>query len=141
MLTALRIAKNRSYPHVLIYVLMLSLVSSLVSATCAMPSVWRSQSADLMPEGCPESSGHSMHKDHSSDPVKDCSFKPCLDSQLNQASGYKLDNPEIPFAVLNLLWLLVLFISYARAKPVYPVASPPDGRRIPLIYRYCILLN
>jgi len=139
VLKALRAPRNRPYLHVLVYVLLVSVVSVLVFSTCAMPAPWRTASSDAMPAGCSESAEPAAV--HTRAPVQDCSFKPCLDSQPNLASHYKLDKPELPILLVGLVWLIGRLLPGARAPLIPRVTSPPKSRRIPLIYRFCTLLN
>ncbi len=142
VLNALRSKRNRPYLRVLMFVLLASWVSILVSATCSMPAPWRLSSADSMPAGCSEAANHSQgDKGQGSPPVHDCSFKPCLDSQPNPVFGYKLDKPDLPVFLLPLIWIIGSLLFDIQARRIPRTASPPDGRRIPLIYRFCILLD
>lgn len=142
MLKALRAQRNRPYLHALVYVLLVSLVSVLMFSTCAMPTPWRIASVETMSTGCSESADHAQeHQDHQSEPVQDCSFKPCLDSQPNPVFGYKLDKPEIPVFILSLIWIIGSLFLPVQAQRIPRVTAPPDGRRIPLIYQFCTLLN
>lgn len=142
MLIALRLPKNRPYLHVLVFVLLVSWVSALVTSTCAMPAPWRLHATDAMPAGCSEPANHTHdHKAHRSIPAKDCSFQPCLDSQPNPVVGYKLTKPEMPVFLLCLIWAIGNLFFSPRLSPNRPATSPPAGRRISLIYRFCILLN
>lgn len=135
----LRLQRNRPYLHVLVFVLLVSWFSLLVSATCSMPGQWR-VSSDAM-AGCSEPDQHAPeHKEHAPKPSQDCSFKPCLESQPNPGFEYKLDKPETPIFVLCLIWL-VGALRNVQIRRIPYAATPPVGRRIPLIYRFCILLN
>jgi len=142
VLKALRAQRNRPYLHALVFVLLVSLVSVLVFSTCAMPTPWRISSAETMSAGCSDPADHAQeHQGHRSEPAQDCSFKPCLDSQPNPVFGYKLDKPEMPVFLLFLVWVIGSLLLSVQAQCVPRVTSPPDGRRIPLIYQFCILLN
>lgn len=142
MLISLRSPRNRPYLHVLVFVLLVSWLSLLVSATCTMPSQWRVSSSDAMPAGCPEPGAPSPeHKGHTTLPTQDCSFKPCLDSQPNSAFSLKIDKPQMPVFVLCLIGLIGYLLYYVPIQRISHAKAPPIGRRILLIYRYCTLLN
>ena len=142
MLIALRYRRNRPYLHLLVFVLLVSWVSMLVSATCFMPSAWRVSSADVMPDGCSDLDSHAAkHQDHGVKPVQDCSFKPCPDSQLNPLFGFKIDQPDVPLIILCLAWLIGQLFPDRVSRRVPCPTVPPDGRRVPLIFRFCTLLN
>jgi hypothetical protein len=142
VLRALRYPRNRSCLHVLVFVLLVSWISLLVSASCAMPSTWRVSPADAMPVGCSGQDGHApMHPGHHPQPVQDCSLKPCAESLSKPVYGFKSNNPEMPIILLCLIWLVGDWLS-SHPNPRTPRAdSPPDGRRVLLIYRFCTLLN
>jgi hypothetical protein len=144
VLKALRTPGNRPWLHLLVYVLLVSLVSALVFSTCAMPSSWRIVSTDAQAAGCPETAepGHPQgHEGHVKAPDRDCSFKPCFDSQPGSAFGYKIEKPEIPVLLLCLIWVFGSLLQPAPSRRFPRLGSPPHGRRIPLIYRFCTLLN
>jgi hypothetical protein len=143
VLATLRYQRNRPYLHALIFVLMLSWLSMLVSATCAMPMAWRSASAEVMPAGCSGPGNHTpVHSGQPSMPDQGCSFKPCMDSQPNPAFEFKIDKPQMPVFVLCLIGLIGYLFHYIPLLYIpRATASPPIGRRILLIYRYCTLLN
>lgn len=142
VLNALRSQRNRPYLRVLVCVLLVSWVSMLISARCAMPAQWRVAAADAMPAGCSEPANHSpKHPGHTSTPLKDCSFAPCLDSQPNPAFGFKADKAEMPVFILCLIWLLGCLFHTLPARRIPRATVPPDGRRIRLIYQFCTLLN
>lgn len=142
MLNTLLYPRNRPYLRALVFVLLVSWLSLLVSATCSMPSPWRISSSDAMPAGCSEPGNHSPeHHGHTSMPDQNCSFKPCLDSQPNSAFGFKIDKPELPVFVLCLIGLIGFLLHYFPIQRISRAAAPPIGRRILLIYRFCTLLN
>jgi hypothetical protein len=142
VLISLRSPRNRPYLHVLVFVLLVSWLSLLISATCSMPGSWRVSSSETMPVGCPEPGNPSSdHKGHTSNPVQDCSFKPCLDSQPNPAFSFKIDKPQMPVFVLCLIGLIGYLLYYVPIQRISDAKAPPIGRRILLIYRYCTLLN
>ena len=142
MLNTLRYPRNRPYLRALVFVLLVSWLSLLVSATCSMPSSWRVSSADAMLAGCSESGNHPHeHKGHTTMPAQDCFFKPCLDSQPNSAFSFKIDKPQMPIFVLCLIGLIGHLLYYVLIQRIPRATAPPIGRRILLIYRYCTLLN
>lgn len=144
MLNALRAQRNRPYLHVLVFVQLVSLVSVLVFSTCAMPSTWRTTSTEAQPANCSETSdhGHSLgHAGHGQAPVKDCSYKPCFASQPNPIAGFAIEIPNIPVFVLSLILITWGLLLNVQVQSPPRANSPPDGRRIPLIYRFCTLLN
>jgi hypothetical protein len=143
MLQALHYPKNRLYLHLMVFVLLVSWVSMLVSATCSMPNSWRMPSADVMSAGCADPDSHTpKHQGHTVKPVQDCSLKPCPDSQPNPLSGFKIDQPDMPpMIILCLSWLIGHWLNDRMSRRVHCPTVPPDGRRVPLIFRYCTLLN
>lgn len=145
MLTALHSKRNRPYLHTLVFVLLVSWISLTISATCTMPMP---SVVTAMPEhmqGCSESgvAGHSHHQDHASKAMRNCSFKPCLDSQTHSFPDFhRLTKPDLPVFILGLIGtFFCLFLSYPPTKVPLRKADPPLGRRILLIYRFCTLLN
>ncbi|MCX7108823.1 MAG: hypothetical protein NTX45_01595 [Proteobacteria bacterium] len=142
VLTALHYQRNRPYLHLLIFVLLASWVSMLVSATCSMPGSWRVSSTDVTPAGCQGSDSHAAkHQGHTVKLVQDCSLKPCPDSQPNPLFGFKIDQPDVPVIVLCLAWLIGHLLNDSMGRRVPCPTAPPDGRRVPLIFRFCTLLN
>jgi hypothetical protein len=146
VLIRLRSPRNRSYLHSLMFVLMVSWLSMLLSNTCAMPgSTFHSSANTIMPEGCTEmASSASQHGGHTAMamPHQDCSFKPCLDSHPNPAFEVKIDKPQLPVFVLCLIGLIgCLFHCLLSLPPIRRTKAPPIGRRVQLIYRFCTLLN
>jgi len=141
VLATLRVRRNRPYLQLVAFVLLMSWFSLLVSATCSMPSQWRA-SSDVMPAGCSEPEKHLQeHKDHVPKPSQDCSFKPCFESQPNPFFAFKLDKPEMPVFILCLIGLIGSLFARFPMGGIPRSTAPPAGRRIPLIYRFCILLN
>jgi hypothetical protein len=141
----LRAKRNRPYLHMLVYVLLVSWVSFVISATCVMPmpSVL-SVAPDHMP-GCPDAdiARNTGHQDQTPKPIKDCKLKPCLDSQTNSLPDFnRLAKPDLPVLVLGLIstffTLCVIYLPIRVPRNNYP---PPTGRRVLLIYRFCTLLN
>jgi hypothetical protein len=142
VLTRLRMAKNRSYLHIGVYVLVMSLIFALISATCTMPLSWRVDVSGSMSADCMMLDEHAQqHVGHGSEPAKDCSFKPCFASQAHPVLSVKNDQPEF-MAVLLCFWLAGFLLARPQPRFIPRLVSPlPGGRRIPLIYRYCTLLN
>lgn len=141
MLTKLRSQRNGPYLQMLVFLLLVSWFSSLVSATCSMPLQWRAFSG-AMPAGCSkpdQQASERMH--HAPKPSQDCSFKPCLESQVNPAFEFKLDKPGMPVFVLCLVWLTGCLFRNVQVPRIPCSMVPPTGRRIALIYRFCTLLN
>jgi hypothetical protein len=128
--------------RLLVFALLVSWISMLVSATCSMPNSWRMPSADAMSAGCPNPDSHAAkHQGHAVKPVQDCSLKPCPDSQPNPLFGFKIDQPDMPLIILCMAWLIVHVRNDRMSRRVRWPAMPPDGRRVPLIFRFCTLLN
>ena len=136
MFTALRIAKNRTYLYVGVYLLAMSLVFASISAICTMPL--SAHVSASMPTDCIALDEHAQHTGH--EPAKDCSFKPCFESQPHPVFVSKYDQPEFA-AVMPCFWLLAFLFARSQPQRILRIVSPPDGRRIPLIYRFCTLLN
>jgi hypothetical protein len=143
VLIRLRSPKNRPYLISLIFVLMVSWLSMLISNTCMMPASAFQTSANSMPAGCEEMDSSAMHDgSHTTMPHQDCSFKPCLDSHPNPAFEVKIDKPQLPIFVLCLIGLIGCLFQGLFSTPLIPRAkAPPIGRRVLLIYRFCTLLN
>jgi hypothetical protein len=121
-------------------VLLVSWISLTISATCAMPMPSLSTA---IPDHMPGCSDIGMtEQGHASKAMQDCSFKPCLDSQTNPLTDFnRLTKPDLPVFIPSLIWtFLCLFLSYPPARVPYK-ADPPRGPQIPLIYRFCTLLN
>lgn len=142
MLNPLGSPRNRSYLNALVFLILMSWISLLVSVTCSMPSSMFMSSSDAMPAGCSEMDNSSpKQKGHTTMPAQDCFFKPCLDSQTNSASNFKLDIPQMPLFVLCLIGLIGYLLYHLPIQPISHAKASPIGRRILLIYRYCRLLN
>jgi hypothetical protein len=142
VLNTLRSPRNRPYLHTLVFVLLVSWLSMLISATCAMPSSARTSSANTMPAGCSEPEHLSLHHNgHTAMSDQNCSSKSCLDSQPNPAFEFKIDKSHIPIFILCLLGLIGYLFHYASTQRIPRATAPPIGRRVLLIYRYCTLLN
>jgi hypothetical protein len=143
VLKTLRSPRNRPYLHALVCLLLVSWISMMISATCAMPGLSHASSANTLPVGCSESEPHSLqHNGHTAMPDQDCSYKSCLDSQPNPAFEFRIDKPHVPIFMLCLLGLIGYLLHYYIPVQRIPRATaPPIGRRVLLIYRYCTLLN
>ena len=142
MLTALRAQRNRSYLQALVFVLLVSwLFSFVVSAACTMPGQL-SPSADAM-QRCGDFGDRSSlkHKTHTPETSQDCSLKPCIESQADLVLGLKLDQSEMPVFVLGLIGLIGYVFRNDPMRRVPGAIVEPAGRRIPLIYQFCILRN
>lgn len=142
MITALHAKRNRPYLHTLVFVLLVSWISLIISATCTMPvPAVLSSMSDQMP-GCSDSGASGHHQTHAPDAMQDCAFKPCLDSENDTFTDLnRLAKPELPVFILSLIGtFLCLFFPYSPTKVPYK-ADPPSGRRILLIYWFCTLLN
>jgi hypothetical protein len=138
VITALHAKRNRPYLYTLVFVLLVSWVSLVISATCTMPMPSAlTEMPDHMP-GCPDLGA----PEHTSKAMQDCTLKPCLDSQTDSFPDFnRLAKPDLPVFILSLIWTFwCLFLSYPPTKIPHE-ADPPHGRRIPLIYWFCTLLN
>ena len=95
-----------------------------------------------MSEACPQQAKlvHE-HKEHAPPHVQDCAPASCLVSQSAPAFIFKADKPDMPAIVLCLVWLALSVFRHAPKLVGLRMEAPPDGRRIPLIYRFCALLN
>jgi hypothetical protein len=141
MLKVLHFHRNRPYLYTFLCVLLVSWLFLLFSATCLMPSTWNTLAVEAMPAGCHESIVHTQqHNDHAATTTQDCSLKPCLDSQNSQNFGFQLDKLDIAINVIFCIFLIVLS-SYKPKLSSTHFTTPPIGRRLLLIYRYCTLLN
>jgi len=139
VITALHTKRNRPYLHTVVFVLLVSWISLVISATCTMPMPSALTAMSEHMPGCPDSGtlGHTP-KD-----MQDCAFKPCLDSQDGLPSDLnRLTKPDLPVFILSLIGtFLFLFFSYTATKVPHKVDHSPSGRRILLIYWFCTLLN
>jgi hypothetical protein len=140
VITALHLKRNRPYLHTLVFVLLVSWISLTISATCTMPMPLALTSMSDHMQGCTDSGVH--EREHMPNPMQNCVFKPCLDSQSNSLTDFnRLTKPDLPvFILVFISTFLCLFLSYPPIK-VPPKADPPLGRRILLIYQFCTLLN
>lgn len=109
----------------------------LMTGACAMPkplSLAVIAAADQV-------TSHNPHAAHSKTDADDCSLKPCPTGQPTPSLNLKLDHLEIPLLCLGLAWLSSWLIA-ERRQPIR--VKPPAravGSPVPLIYRFCILLN
>jgi hypothetical protein len=138
VITALHFKRNRPYLHTLVFVLLVSWISLTISATCTMPMPLVLPTMPDQMQGCTDSGTH----EHMPNPMQNCVFKPCIDSQTNSLTDFnRLTKPDLPVFILVLIsTFLCLLLSYPLIK-VPPKANPPLGRRILLIYQFCTLLN
>ncbi|MEY4592485.1 MAG: hypothetical protein RIR18_1380 [Pseudomonadota bacterium] len=145
LITALHSKRNRPYLHALVYVLLVSWISLVISATCVMPmpSVL-SVTPDHMP-GCPDAdmAGNIGHQDHTPQTLEDCTLTPCLDSQPHSLPDFnRLAKPDLPVLILGLFWTFCcLFLSYPPPQVLRKKTDSLPGRQVSLIYRFCTLLN
>lgn len=136
MPNVLRLRSNRPCLHGLLFVVLASWLALLISATCAMPRPWQA-APEAMP-ACPEP--HAPAKSPLSKP--DCSLKTCLESPSAPGLAAHPERPPQPLlAVLCLAWLAVGWLRPLHHLRIPWPPDPPSGRRIPLIYRFCTLLN
>lgn len=145
MIAALHAKRNRLYLHTIIFVLLVSLVSLAISATCTMPMpLALATMPDHMP-GCSDTgmAGNANHQDDASEAMQDCTLEPCLDSQAGSVTDlYRLIKLDLPiFILVFICTFLCLFTSYPPTKVPRKKTEPPVGRRILLIYLFCTLLN
>lgn len=129
--------------NMLVFVLVASWLFVSISATCAMPSAWMAIADSI--EDCPQTGTHTAdhHQQQRSKNLQDCSLKPCFEAQSNPSlsSLNRLVKPDLPLFVLCFVWTLEQLF-FARRPPFkVRLSDPPPGRRIPLIYRFCTLLN
>lgn len=138
MIKVLYFKRNRFYLHTLIFVLLVSWISLVISATCTMPMP---SILTAMPHQMPGCSESGVLK-HTSKTMQDCTLKPCLDSQTHPFPDFnRLVHPDLPVIILGLIWTIVCLIQFfPRIKLLRKTDSPP-GRQIQLIYRFCTLLN
>jgi hypothetical protein len=132
VLRALRAKRNRPCLQLLVLVQLLSLVSLLVSSSCAMPPAHPAQS------NCSQT--HHGHEEHGRAPVQKCSDLPCFAAQPNPAADFAIDFPRVAACVHSLLWVVLGMLFLVQAPNAPRANSPPDGRHIPLFHRYCTLL-
>jgi hypothetical protein len=126
----------------MIFMLLASWIFLTISATCSMPSVFMAMT-EPMPE-CLETDSHAPGHHQGQMPVakQDCSLKPCFESQPNPFSGFnRLVKPDLPVFIVFLIWTFGGLFFVTLLVPIPRVADSPPGRRIPLIYRFCTLLN
>jgi hypothetical protein len=143
VLSRLHSSKNRACLRFIICVLMVSWLSMLISNTCTMPASTFAASAEMMPAGCAEMDSSALHAGkHTGMSDQNCSFKPCFDSHSSPAFEVKIDKPPMPIFALCLIGLIGCLFHWLFSVPRIPrTTSPPIGRRVLLIYRFCTLLN
>jgi hypothetical protein len=138
VITALHSKRNRPYLHTIVFVLLVSWISLVISATCTMPmpSVLPAMT-EHMP-GCTDS-GVSKQTPEA---MPDCTLKPCLDSPTESFPDFnRLAKPDLPVFILGvILTFWCLFLTYPPLR-VPRETAPPLGRRVLLIYQFCRLLN
>lgn len=139
MIIALHSKRNRPYLCMLVFVLLVSWISLIISQTCTMPPVLNTVFAHM--SGC-SASGMSQHQAPALKSKQNCSFKPCLDSPSDSFVNFtRLTKLDFPVFIACLIWTFwCLFLTYPPIK-VPCKTDPPLGRRILLIYRFCKLLN
>jgi hypothetical protein len=125
--------RNRPCLHGIVLVALLCWLALLVSATCTMPL----RTSPAVMAGCPEQ--RTPHQDHI--PKTDCSFKPCLDSRSGPGVAAGEQPPKLPLIALWVVWLAAGWLSPIRHLRIPRPPDPPSGRWVPLIYRFCVLLN
>ena len=141
MISVVRSPKKRPYVYTIVLVVLVSWLSLVISTTC---STLMASAMKALPEhtaGCPDTNmpGHGDGGKFK----QDCSLKLCLESP----SGISLDLDRLPKPDLPVLVLLVIGIIYnLRFPPSFPQSiskktDHPPGRQIPIIYRFCTLLN
>lgn len=142
MITALHSKRNRPYLHALVFVLLASWIFLGITATCVMPAALMA-----MPElvsQCSEKGSHAFGHDqkHTQQMEQDCSLKPCFESKYNLFSDSNRPvKTDLTVFILCLVWTLGHLFLPIHPEIILRVADPPPGRRIPLIYRFCTLLN
>jgi hypothetical protein len=139
MLTWLRSRRNRFHQRAVLAITLGMWLAFLVSATCTLPGMTKAM-PELMP-ACQEQVGHPGHTDSLPKVHQACSLKPCLESQPQPSFPPGPRNGE-PTALA--LLAVLIFCSWRGLGPLARLprlSDPPTGRRIPLIYRFCALLN
>lgn len=137
MLAYWRSRRNRPYLNAVLAVGLVAWLTLLISATCTMP-VMANAMPELMP-ACPEQLSHPDAP--STQMSQACSFKACLESQPDPVFPASAPNGEMLLPAL----IFILFVDawFGAGLPVRIPRDldPPSGRRIPLIYRFCTLLD
>lgn len=109
----------------------------LVTGACAMPkplaAVWMADK--------PLAAHQAEHDAHANVVADDCSLKPCPDGQPTPSLSLKLDQPEIPLLLLGLTWLCSYWLDRRRKAIRLKPLDENNSQSVPLIYRFCILLN
>lgn len=132
--------RHQRYRTLVVLVMISSWLFMLVSATCAMPKpIQAEHSVAVSADDCDQSGDHAGHGTQPSSQA-DCSFKPCPNGT-SPAFNFKLDKPEIPLALLCLTWLCGWIFHYRPVQTRLKRFDIPVGKPVPLIYRFCILLN
>lgn len=122
--------------------LLASVLPALTFSTCtAQPLPLRAASSNAQPAPCSAMVGHERPSAvHGGAPAKECTFKPCCASQPAPAFTWRLDKPLIPALLMYLAWLSA-GPPHNHLPRSFRMGSPPPGRRIALILRFCTLLN
>jgi hypothetical protein len=144
LILALRSHNNNSFSlRSLIFLLLLSLISLWISASCAMTLECPRAPIKTMDDGCKLPMEHHEHvpgKTQTPASHVDCWIKACFDAQIGPVLGFHPELQKLPVLLLAMIWYLDC-LPTGRQIRVFPrMASPPDPKRIPLIYRYCSLL-
>jgi hypothetical protein len=139
VITTLRAKRNRPCLHMMVFVLLVSWISMVISATCTMPMPSELRAMAEHMSGCPDEDVTKQ----TSPAVQKCTLKPCLDSQSNSLPDFnRLTKPDLPFLFLGLIgFFLTLFVFFLPSRVFRNNYPPPAGRRVLLIYRFCTLLN
>lgn len=143
MLKILRPHRNQHYRTGVVLAMLVSWLFVLVSGMCAKPMPMLPSVADVMPVDCPEFNQHQYQDQskHFSAQSQDCTFKSCPDSQPNPAFSIKTVKLEIPVFILFMTCLIGYVFHYRSVRQIFVRNKPPSGKPIPLIYRFCVLLN
>lgn len=138
MFTALRSQSHSLFRYGVIAVVLVSWLVLLISATCAMPTLWRS--VPELDSVCVEEGHHAPDSKGGHPSTQDCSFKPCLASPSSPGLAFDPPSLELPTVVLCLFWLTGYGLATLSLR-LLRAADPPSSQRVPLIYRFCTLLN
>ncbi|SMF95007.1 hypothetical protein SAMN02949497_2347 [Methylomagnum ishizawai] len=139
MLSRLRLRRNRPYLHAVLAAGLFAWLAFLISATCTMPVM--AQAMPDMMQTCPDQIGHLGHSDAPSKMLQACSLKPCLESQPSPVFPASPPNGDVPILALFVILVFDAWLGAGLAARIPWGLDPPSGRRIPLIYRFCTLLN
>lgn len=137
----LRSHRNQSYRTMVVFAMLVSWLFVLVSWTCAKPMPMLPTVAESMPADCPEFNQYHDQTKLASPSDQDCVFKSCPDSQPNPAFSIKTVKLEIPVFILFMTCLIGYIFHYRSIRQISIRVKPPSGKPIPLIYRFCVLLN